>query len=146
MLHVSAHPPSLFMFYVETCRFSGCADKTTSEPGLSVCIGISGDGQNAGSAPSASSQQVNLSFLIQKGWGPLTSHPSLLPSLKFDDSLTALLLQRCGTSLKQKWQHLTDNRTDQEETYFLSNTITNLNVTDIISFFFLFFKLIWGTP
>ena len=35
-----------------------------------------------GSAPSVSSQQVNLSFLIQKGGGPLTSHPSPLPSLK----------------------------------------------------------------
>lgn len=42
MLHVSARPPSLFMFYVETCRFSGCANKTTSEPGLSACIGMRG--------------------------------------------------------------------------------------------------------
>lgn len=42
MLHVSARPPSLFMFYVETCRFSGCANKTTSEPGLSARIGMRG--------------------------------------------------------------------------------------------------------
>lgn len=47
MLHVSARPPCLFMFYVKTCRFSGCT-KATTDAELSVRL------RNAGVTSSAS--------------------------------------------------------------------------------------------
>lgn len=113
----------------------------------SVCAVASGGWWQTRSQnpPSASSQQVNLSFLTQKGWGSLTPHPSLLPSLQFDDIPTAFLLERFGTH-KQKWPRLTDKETDQEETVLLFNTVINRKVINTISFCFLLFKSIWGTP
>ena len=114
-------------FSIETCCFSGHAEKTTG-PELRVCAGIGALVANTQSEPSAaSSQRVNLSFLTQKGWGSLTPHPSLLPSLQFDDILTVFLLERFRIH-KQKWPRLTDKETDQEETVLLFNTVVNWKV------------------
>ena len=141
------HPACLYIS-LETCCFSGCADKGTTEPELRVCTGMGGGWgwqTRSQNSPSPSGQQLNLSFLTQKGWGSLTPHPSLLPSLQFDDNLTAFLLQSSATH-KQRWPRLTDKETDQEGTVFLFNTVINQKVSNTISFCFLLFKSIWGTP
>lgn len=72
------------------------------------------------------------------------SHPPRSPSKSKMWWLYHLLppLETWSFTKTIKWQHLTDKRTDQEETYFLFYTVTNLNVTYTISFFFfLFFQM-----
>lgn len=146
MLHVSARPPGLLVHF-------------TLRPVVSVAVlikrhrtraptGMGGGGwwqTRSQNSPPASSQQVSLSLFTQKGWGSLTPHPRLLPSLQFDDNLSAFLLQSFGIH-KQRWPRLTDKETGQEETVFLFNTDINRKVINIISFCFLLFKSNWGTP